>query len=81
MNKDKSLVELIDIKNKYSGLEYLIGKELVEKIKETKVFMVGSGAIGCELLKNYSMIGLGCGSKGKITLTDPDSIELSNLSR
>ena len=43
--------------------------------------MVGSGAIGCELLKNYAMIGLGCGKDGKITLTDPDVIELSNLSR
>lgn len=43
--------------------------------------MVGAGAIGCELLKNYVMIGLGSGKDGKITLTDPDMIELSNLSR
>jgi len=26
--------------------------------------MVGAGAIGCELLKNYAMIGLGSGEKG-----------------
>ena len=68
-------------KTKYSGLEFLLGTELVEKIKNSKIFMVGSGAIGCELLKNYAMIGLGCGKTGTITLTDPDSIELSNLSR
>lgn len=43
--------------------------------------MVGAGAIGCELMKNYCMIGLGSGENGKITLTDPDIIELSNLSR
>jgi len=24
-----------------------------------KIFVVGAGAIGCELLKNYSMLGLG----------------------
>ena len=42
--------------------------------------MVGSGAIGCELLKNYAMMGFATGN-GKITLTDPDVIELSNLSR
>jgi ubiquitin-activating enzyme E1 len=45
-----------------------------------KLFMVGSGAIGCELLKNLAMLGIASG-KGQITLTDPDSIELSNLSR
>jgi molybdopterin/thiamine biosynthesis adenylyltransferase len=46
------------------------------------------GAIGCELLKNYAMIGLGTGKvigtekiPGNITLTDPDVIEVSNLSR
>ncbi len=44
------------------------------------LFMVGSGAIGCELLKNFAMVGFSTG-KGKITLTDPDVIELSNLSR
>ena len=37
------------------------------------------GAIGCELLKNLAMIGIG--SKGQITITDPDLIELSNLNR
>mgnify|MGYP001806465957 CR=1 FL=1 len=41
--------------------------------------MVGCGAIGCELLKNYSLIGLGI--NGKITITDPDHIENSNLNR
>lgn len=51
--------------------------------------MVGVGALGCELLKNFAMLGLGTGEedldnskmKGLITITDPDSIELSNLSR
>jgi molybdopterin/thiamine biosynthesis adenylyltransferase len=42
--------------------------------------MVGSGAIGCELLKNFAMIELGAGS-GTITVTDPDHIETSNLNR
>ena len=41
--------------------------------------MVGAGAIGCELLKNFAMLSLG--TKGKITLTDPDFIEVSNLTR
>jgi hypothetical protein len=27
--------------------------------------MVGAGAIGCELLKNYAMLGVGIGKKNK----------------
>ena len=42
---------------------------------------VGAGAIGCEMLKNFSMIGLGCGDKGKVFVTDMDLIEKSNLNR
>lgn len=76
----ETVVPLVDnIEDKYQPLSFLLGKDLVEKIKDAKLFMVGAGAIGCELLKNYSMIGLGI--NGQITLTDPDSIELSNLSR
>jgi ubiquitin-activating enzyme E1 len=44
-------------------------------------FQVGSGAIGCELLKNFALMGLSCGPKGKLFLTDMDTIEVSNLSR
>lgn len=43
--------------------------------------MVGAGAIGCELLKNYAMCGIGTQGKGAIYVTDPDHIENSNLSR
>lgn len=43
--------------------------------------MIGAGAIGCELLKNFAMLGLGSGKLGLITLTDPDVIEVSNLNR
>lgn len=51
------------------------------------MFMIGSGAIGCELLKNYAMLELGTGKEegerkgGRIHLTDPDHIEVSNLNR
>lgn len=38
--------------------------------------MVGSGAIGCELLKNLALMGVGL-----VTITDNDVIEKSNLNR
>lgn len=57
----------------------LIGINNFNKIKESNVFVVGAGAIGCEHLKNLSMIGFG--TKGNIFITDMDSIEHSNLNR
>lgn len=44
-------------------------------------FQVGAGAIGCELLKNFALMGLGAGEEGHITVTDMDFIEKSNLNR
>jgi molybdopterin/thiamine biosynthesis adenylyltransferase len=59
----------------------MLGSDLVETIRDCRLFMIGAGAIGCELLKNYAMIGLGTGSDGQIIVTDPDVIEVSNLNR
>lgn len=59
----------------------VFGKAFQEKIANLKVFLVGSGAIGCEMLKNWAMMGLGSGPEGKIFITDNDSIEKSNLNR
>jgi molybdopterin/thiamine biosynthesis adenylyltransferase len=50
--------------DRYQGLNFILGSELLDKIKNCKLFMIGAGAIGCELLKNYAMLGLGTGSKG-----------------
>ncbi|EXJ78601.1 ubiquitin-activating enzyme E1 1 [Capronia coronata CBS 617.96] len=67
--------------SRYDGQIVVFGKEFQEKISNIKNFLVGSGAIGCEMLKNYAMIGLGTGPNGHITVTDNDSIEKSNLNR
>lgn len=45
-----------------------------------KYFVVGAGAIGCELLKNFAMMGIGSDG-GQVTVTDMDLIEKSNLNR
>jgi len=77
-------------KHRMDGLRLIVGDKLVEDIAYTSLFMVGAGAIGCELLKNYAMIGVGVGkvdkeknrnAAGKIIITDPDVIETSNLNR
>jgi len=43
--------------------------------------MIGAGALGCEFLKGFALMGLGCGPSGKVTVTDDDNIEVSNLNR
>ena len=68
-------------KTRYDSQIEVFGNELQEKLLNMKYFIVGSGAIGCELLKNFAMIGLGCGENGKIYITDMDTIEKSNLNR
>ena len=52
-----------------------------KKLENLNCFLVGAGAIGCEYLKQFAMMGIGCGKSGRITLTDMDTIEKSNLNR
>lgn len=72
----------------------LIGKTLQDQIQGINIFLVGAGAIGCEILKTMAMMGLACGPQGEVDLccysyevqgmihvTDMDTIEKSNLSR
>ncbi len=67
--------------SRYDGQVAVFGKDFQQKLANTKEFLVGAGAIGCEMLKNWAMIGLATGPEGKISVTDMDSIEKSNLNR
>ena len=73
--------EFAPIGSRYDGQIAVFGKKFQERIANTREFLVGSGAIGCEMLKNWSMIGLGTGPQGQIFVTDLDTIEKSNLNR
>lgn len=67
--------------SRYDGQIAVFGSEFQKAISNLKVFLVGAGAIGCEMLKNWAMMGLGSGPNGNIIVTDMDSIEKSNLNR
>lgn len=67
--------------SRYDPQIAVFGADYQKAIANVKVFLVGSGAIGCEMLKNWAMMGLGSGPDGKIIVTDNDSIEKSNLNR
>jgi ubiquitin-activating enzyme E1 len=67
--------------SRYDGQIAVFGREFQDKLANINEFLVGAGAIGCEMLKNWAMIGLATGPKGKISVTDMDQIEKSNLNR
>lgn len=66
--------------SRYDSQMAVFGKKFQSKIGSLKYFVVGAGAIGCELLKNFAMIGVGA-ENGCVTVTDMDLIEKSNLNR
>jgi molybdopterin/thiamine biosynthesis adenylyltransferase len=47
-----------------------------KKLRDSKVLVVGAGAIGNEVVKNLALVGV-----GSITVIDMDTIEHSNLAR
>lgn len=69
------------IGSRYDGQIAVFGKSFQDKIANHRQFLVGSGAIGCEMLKNWSLMGVGSGQEGIIHVTDLDTIEKSNLNR
>ena len=67
------------VNSRYDGQIMTVGRLLQETIQGYHQFLVGAGAIGCEMLKNWALMGLG--TKGAVHLTDMDTIEKSNLNR
>ncbi|KPP63452.1 ubiquitin-like modifier-activating enzyme 1-like [Scleropages formosus] len=65
---------------RYDGQISVFGCKLQDELAKQRYFLVGAGAIGCELLKNFAMMGLACGD-GEVIVTDMDTIEKSNLNR
>lgn len=83
-------VELVEGRNlpELSGTEALeghrasLGPELCDALATLRVFLIGAGAIGCELLKNFAGMGMCLGEQGgAVHVTDMDLIERSNLNR
>ncbi|KAL8027054.1 hypothetical protein ABFX02_14G070700 [Erythranthe guttata] len=69
------------LNSRYDAQISVFGSKLQKKLEDAIVFVVGSGALGCEFLKNLALMGVSCGKHGKLTITDDDVIEKSNLSR
>ncbi|KAF9596666.1 hypothetical protein IFM89_012865 [Coptis chinensis] len=73
--------DLRPLNSRYDAQISVFGSQFQKKLEQANIFIVGSGALGCEFLKNLALMGVCCSSKGKLTITDDDVIEKSNLSR
>ncbi|XP_011003623.1 PREDICTED: ubiquitin-activating enzyme E1 1-like isoform X1 [Populus euphratica] len=69
------------LNSRYDAQISVFGSKFQKKLEDANLFVVGSGALGCEFLKNLALMGVSCGEQGKLTITDDDVIEKSNLSR
>ncbi|EAY11536.1 ubiquitin-activating enzyme E1 family protein [Trichomonas vaginalis G3] len=69
------------LNDRFDTYRKIFGNSLQDKMMNLKYFMIGAGALGCEILKNWAMMGVFSGQNGHLTITDMDTIELSNLSR
>ncbi|XP_058136551.1 ubiquitin-like modifier-activating enzyme 6 [Dasypus novemcinctus] len=49
--------------DRYDALQASIGDTLCQKLQNLNIFLVGCGAIGCEMLKNFALLGVGTGKK------------------
>ena len=66
---------------RYEEQILIFGDETQKKLENLRIFMIGAGAVGCELLKNFALMGVCTNPNSLLTVTDHDRIEKSNLSR
>jgi ubiquitin-activating enzyme E1 len=66
---------------RYDDMIAVFGRKFQEKLGDLRIFMVGCGALGCEFMKNFALLGVCCGPTGSLSVTDNDRIEVSNLNR
>lgn len=52
--------------DRYDGQIAVFGRGFQEQLQRLQLFLVGAGALGCELLKNFACMGIGTLGHGNI---------------
>jgi len=56
--------DLKPLNSRYDAQISVFGSKIQKNLEDAKVFIVGSGALGCEFLKNLAVMGLLVVNKG-----------------
>nr|XP_037276569.1 ubiquitin-like modifier-activating enzyme 1 [Rhipicephalus microplus] len=64
--------------SRYAGQARVFGRSVQKLLMTQTYFVVGAGAVGCELLKNFAMMGIGV-DDGYIYVSDMDVVQRSDL--
>lgn len=59
--------------DRYSDYHIIFGDEFVRKASSSSSFVIGAGALGCEFIKMFALMGVST-EKGKLSVTDDDNI-------
>ena len=76
LNSDKKIYG-----SRYDEQILIFGNETQKKIEDLNLFLIGAGAVGCELLKYFAMMGISTNNNSLLSLSEHDRIEKSNLNR
>ncbi|CAL8082855.1 unnamed protein product [Calicophoron daubneyi] len=64
--------------SRYDPLMVCVGPRCLNHLSNLNVFMVGCGAIGCELLKNLALLGVATADNHKALSTQSDPVAIPN---
>ena len=64
------------MENQFSRTELVIGKEAVEKLKNSKVVVFGVGGVGSYIVEGLARAGI-----GSFVIVDNDEVSISNINR
>ena len=67
--------------SRYDDQIAIFGNNMQNNLSLANIFMIGAGALGCEFLKIFALMGLSTNKNKKIIVADNDNIEISNLNR
>lgn len=66
----------MDLEKIYHRSELVLGKQTMEKIKESKICICGIGGVGSYVLEALARTGI-----GEITVIDKDDVDITNVNR
>lgn len=74
-------VDPSQLQSRTGPLAALFGSSVTDALASRRIVMVGAGALGCEFLKLFALLGVATAADGQLLVADNDEISESNLHR